>query len=253
MYINWPIIILLVSLSLPGIIIYIPRLINFLLKTNSDELKKRVTRFAIIQSVIMVFVMSIAGSLLSHSTALSAPILNPLLQGQATEMAYPHMILPVFLTTFLGLFIYYTIERHFTKRFVSKHNLSLLNQYRTTIQLDGIVLYQGVVDEIIGRWGLLNVLIFFGLMITGPNNMFIIYCSILISSILFSISKLPVFISAGCKPSRPFFYYILTLYTLQSILFSYIFWRYGLVASILSHMAFLCGLWFLNKPQKDPT
>jgi len=160
------------------------------------------------------------------------------------------MILPVFLATFLGLLIYHIIERTFTRRLVSKHNLSILNQYRSAIQLDGIVLYQGVVDEIIGRWGLLNVLVFFGYMITGPLNMYVIYCSILISSVLFSISKLPVFISAGCKPSRPFFYYILTLYTLQSLLFCYIFWRFGLVASILSHMAFLAGLWFLNRPQK---
>lgn len=41
MLINWPLIIILTGLSLPGIVVAIPRLIHFLLPQNSEELRKK--------------------------------------------------------------------------------------------------------------------------------------------------------------------------------------------------------------------
>tara|TARA_Y100000588_G_scaffold388054_2_gene487350 strand:+ start:232 stop:993 length:762 start_codon:yes stop_codon:yes gene_type:complete len=250
MYINWPIVILLVSLSLPGIIIYVPRLIKLLLRANSDDLKKRMTKIAIVHSLVMVFMMSLAGSFLEQTTTLTAPILNPLLQGQAISLNDSSIFLSLAVIIGISVLVYHYIYKKLTKCFVSEHNQKILNQYQLAIQLDGIILYQGVTDEIIARWGLLNVLVFFGILISKPSNPMVIYLAILIGSVIFSMSKIPVLISAGCKVSRPFTYVMMFLYTLQSILFGFIFWQYGLLASMLSHMIFLAGLWFLNNPHK---
>lgn len=58
----------------------------FLLSDNSDALKKRISGFAILQTLFMVFILSLAGTILSKSTGLGDPILEGLLQGTAGEV-----------------------------------------------------------------------------------------------------------------------------------------------------------------------
>ncbi|WP_332247905.1 hypothetical protein [Legionella tunisiensis] len=98
MQINWPLIIVLFCLSLPGVLITVPRLIQLLLPENSEHLKKRLSKLAVGQTLLMVFLMCFAGSVLSLRTGLSANLLDSLLQGKAITRDIAGMILPVFYT-----------------------------------------------------------------------------------------------------------------------------------------------------------
>lgn len=102
MTINWPLIIVLFCLSIPGVVIAIKRLIYFLLPENSEELKKRASRFAILQTLFMVLVLCIAGSVLSNTTGLHATILEELLQGTVGINALIPILLPTVLYAFWG-------------------------------------------------------------------------------------------------------------------------------------------------------
>ncbi|MGL5741776.1 MAG: hypothetical protein ACRCXC_04115 [Legionella sp.] len=76
MTINWPLIVLLLCLSIPGTVIAIKRLIFFLLPDNTGQLKKRVSRFAILQTLFMVLILTFTGGLLAPRTGLSDPVLE---------------------------------------------------------------------------------------------------------------------------------------------------------------------------------
>jgi hypothetical protein len=248
MSIYWPMIIVLVCLTLPGIFIAIPRLMHFMLKNNTESVVKRMSHFAIGQSFIMVFIMALAGSVLSKKTGLSAPILYPLLEGTPIQLNIIDNLLSIFSITIIGLLIFLVMYYGLLNKAIGEGNKRIMQAMRKSIGLDGCMLYGGVVDEIIARWGLLNVTVFFGVLIIGNLSTQIIWFSIIISSILYTFVQIPAYLAAGCKSSRPFFYSMVLLNAWQSILFGLIFWKFGLLVAILSHMVFHLIWWLYDKP-----
>ncbi|CAM3036878.1 Uncharacterised protein [Legionella steigerwaltii] len=241
MTINWPLITVLFCLSIPGVIIAIKRLIYFLLPDNSDALKKRISRFAIIQTLFMVFILSLAGTILSPMTGLHDSTLEGLLQGTTGVSALLPILLPTVLYAFLGLLVFLVLYYGLIARIIDKKNMEIMANIRTVLGVDGCVLYGGVVEEVIGRWGLLNLATFFALLFTKQYPNLIIWISIFISGLVFAVSQIPAYLAAGCTKSRRFIYSLIILSLYQSILFGYLFWQYGLIAAILSHMLFHLG------------
>lgn len=161
MQINWPLVIVLVCLSLPGVFIAVPRLINLLLPDNSEVLKRRISRLAMGQTLFMVLLMTFAGSVLSLKTGLNAPILEALLEGRASFSQVQEMLLPVFLTTVGGLIVFLIFYYGFVRSMLDEKTFHIMRKVRAVLGIDGCILYGGVVEEVIARWGLLNVLTFF--------------------------------------------------------------------------------------------
>lgn len=253
MIINWPLITVLFCLSIPGIIIAIKRLIYFLLPDNTEELKKRINRFAILQTLVTVLLMCFAGAVLSKSTGLRAPILEALLEGKAGISALVPILLPTVLYAVLGLIVFCVLYYGLAKRIIDEKSLQIMAKLRITLGLDGCILYGGVVEEIIGRWGLMNLATFFAVIFMKQPSSSIIWLSIFISGLIFAVGQLPAYIAAGCSSDRRFIYSFIVLSMSQSILFGYLFWQYGLICSILAHMLFHLGwaLYDFKMPQEQ--
>lgn len=247
MIINWPLIIVLFCLCIPGVCIAISRLIYFLLPQNSDVLKQRFSRFAVIQTLLMVFVMSFAGAVLSARTGLNAPVLEAILAGSATLASIQPILLPTFLYSLGGLVIFCLLYYGVVGSILDAQSFQAMSKMRAAIGLDGCVLYGGVVEEVVVRWGLLNVVTFFALMFAKQINNTIIIFSIFMSGLLFAVGQIPAYIAAGCISSRRFLYSLVLLSLFQSLIFGFLFWQYGLIAAILGHMLFHIGWGYYDK------
>lgn len=241
MIINWPVIIVLSGLSLPGISIALPRVISLLLPNNTDEFKKRMSRFAVVQSFIMVLVMSFAGTILSIRTGLNDKILDAMLQGRASFSSVFPIVLPTLLYAFFGLMIFCGLYYGVISRLIDEKSFQILRNIRTAIKIDGCVLYGGVVEEVIVRWGLMNLIAFFLIVLTHTSNALVFWISILSSGLIFGIGQMPAYIAAGCSSTRRFIYSILLLFLWQSVIFGFLFWTYGIISAILAHMLFHLG------------
>jgi hypothetical protein len=241
MTINWPLLIVLFCLCIPGTIIAIRRLIYFLLANNSEDLKKRMSRLAILQTLFMVFVLNLAGTILSPSTGLHDSILEGLLQGTRGVNSLLPILLPTFVYSFVVLLIFLILYYGLIERLVDKKSLEIMAKMRAALGVDGCVLYGGVVEEVIGRWGLLNLTTYFILLFTKNHFNLIIWSSIIISGLMFAVGQLPAYLAAGCTSSRRFIYSFVALSLYQSTLFGYLFWQHGLIAAILAHMLFHIG------------
>lgn len=241
MTINWPLVTVLFCLSIPGVVIAIKRLVYFLLPDNSEELKKRMSRFAILQTLFMILILSFAGSVLSPTTNLHASILEALLQGTSGIHALFSILLPTVLYAFFGLLIFCLLYYGVIERILDKKSLEIMSNLRTALGVDGCVLYGGVVEEVIARWGLMNLTAFFILLFTNQYHNLIIWISLFISSLIFAIGQLPAYLAAGCSSNRRFIYSLITLSLYQSLLFGFLFWQYGLITAILAHMLFHLG------------
>lgn len=241
MIINWPLIIVLFCLSVPGVLIAMKRLIFFLLQKNSDELKKRCSRFAIVQTLFMVFVMSFAGAVLSGQTGLHAPLLEALLAGKAGLSSFQTILLPTFLYSLFGLIIFCGFYYGVVGSIIDEYSFQIMAKMRAALGLDGCVLYGGVVEEVIARWGLMNVVAFFAMMFSKQNNSVVIIVSIILSGLMFAVGQIPAYLAAGCISSRRFVYSVVLLSIWQSSLFGFLFWQYGLESAILAHMLLHLG------------
>lgn len=247
MTINWPLIIVLFCLSIPGVSIALPRLIRFLLPGHTDELIQRVSRLAILQTLLMVFIMSLGGTVLSMRTGLNAPVIEALLQGKASWSSFQALLLPVLFSAFIGAvlfcFFFYTV----LASFLDEHSFQIMRNLHHALGLDGCILYGGVVEEILARWGLINVTAFFALLFTGRKEDDIIWFSIVISALLFAFSQLPAYIAAGCTKSRRLIYSLALLHLGLGVMFGFLFWKYGLLAAIMAHMLFHVFWWVYDK------
>ncbi|MGC1182793.1 CPBP family intramembrane glutamate endopeptidase [Legionella sp.] len=241
MNINWQLILVLFCLCIPGTVIATKRLIYFLLPNNSEKLKKRISRFAILQTLVMVLLMCCAGTIISKNTGLNAPILEALLEGKAGISTLIPIIFPTMLYSLLGLIVFCVFYYSLANRCIDKKSLHIMAKLRIALGIDGCILYGGIVEEIIARWGLLNLAVFFALIFTKQPSTLIIWLSIFISGILFAVGQLPAYIAAGCTSNRSFIYSFIFLSLYQSVFFGYLFWQYGLICSVLAHMLFHLG------------
>lgn len=241
MQINWPLITVLFFLSLPGTFIAIPRLIYLLLPDNSEELRTRISRLAVAQTLLMVFLMSFAGAVLSLRTGLNAPVLDALLLGQPVLGVLQNLILPVLLYTLGGLLVFFVLYYAVVGSILDEATLEIMKKIRAALRPDGCILYGGVVEEVLARWGLMNVIAFFSILFSGRNTPLIIWGSIFLSGLFFAFGQLPAYLAAGCQPRRRFIYAVLLLNLWQALLFGWLFWQYGLLAAIIAHMLFHLG------------
>ncbi|STX52660.1 Uncharacterised protein [Legionella busanensis] len=245
MTLNWSVTFFLFFLALPGVYIAIPRLIHLLLPHNSKELKSRFTRIVTVQTLIMVLLMSAAGSILSLVTGLGDPILNGLLQGQSILGLID--IIPVLIATTLGLIFFLFLYYGVASKLLDTTTLTVMRTLRATFGIDGCLLYGGVVEEILVRWGLINVITFFAFLYTGDKQPLLIWLAILISGLVVTIGHLPAFIAAGCLTTQRFIYVMLLLHMTQAIIFGWIFWHYGILSVIFAHMLFYLGWYFYDR------
>lgn len=248
MLINWPLICVLCCLSLPGVFLVMPRFIALLLPNNTTELKNRFSRFAIMHTLVMVLIFSFTGSVLSLQTGLTDPVLVPLLQGKVGFASVLDILLPSFLCALGGLFVFCGLYYGLVASILDEHSLQNMANIRATLGVDGCVLYAGVVDEIIARWGLMNLVAFFLIFFTKQHHDLFIWIAIIFSGLMMGLGQIPAYVAAGCVASRRFIYSISLLYVWQSLVFGYLFWQYGLLSAILAHMLFQLGWALYDKP-----
>lgn len=241
MIINWPLITVLFCLSIPGILIAIKRLIYFLLPDNSEELKKRISRFAIVQTLVLTFIMAFAGSVISKSTGLHATVLEGLLEGKSNLTTLFAILLPAVFYACFGLIVFCSLYYVLAQRTIDETSFQVMTKLRLALGIDGCVLYGGVTEEIIGRWGLMNLAVFFAVIFMQHITTAVMWLSILVSGLIFAVGQLPAYLAAGCASNRRFIYAFIVLSLTQSTIFGYLFWQYGLLCAILSHMLFHFG------------
>lgn len=238
MVINWPLVIVLFGVSIPGVFIAMPRLISFLLPDNSDEMKKKASRLVIFQALFTVLAMSFVGAVLSTRTGLSDPVLVPLLQGKEVVNTFLGSLLPTFVYAVVCFIVFAVLYYGVVRSILDEESLEVMAKLRFALKPDGLLLYGGVVEEVIARWGLMNLVAFFTMMFTRQMSNKVVYSSIIISGLLFVIGQIPVYIAAGCKAYRRLIYSITLLSLCQSIFFGIVFWLYGLLSAIIAHVLF---------------
>jgi membrane protease YdiL (CAAX protease family) len=243
---DWRLMLLLVAVCLPGIGLAIPRSLQVMEKKLAQlrsEGRKIPPDGVIValqaaQSVLLVLGVSALGIFLSRSTGLGAPFFSALITGSGVGETLESQVLAALgagaggATVFLLL--YYLVFR----RILDDETVSSMEALRSRLGLAGRMLYGGIVEELLIRWGLMNLLVWLFARIFGEITTGVMWAALITSGLLFGAGHLPAYLQAGCRKTPAFYTSMFALNLWGSVIFGWLFMRYGLLAAMIAHAVF---------------
>ncbi len=101
------------------------------------------------------------------------------------------------------------------------------------------LLYGGITEELLTRWGLVSLFVWLGWRLSGrperPKHS-IFWIAIAGSALLFALGHLPLLMLITPTPQSWLVAAVLLGNAIPGILFGWLFWRKGIEAAILAHM-----------------
>jgi hypothetical protein len=241
---NWNLFLILVGISLPGMVIVIPGTLksieNIIEKNHGGDVPNRLVLYILstVQTLVLISVSSAVGTKLAPIVGFGAPFFEGLAQGELVWNSFYKQLLPAIFYGLPAAALFLSIYYLFYRPRLDKTTVVNMEELRNNIGIVGRVLYGGIVEEVLTRWGLLILFIWVFKLIFNVVNPLTIWFSIVISGILFALGHLPSYLGAGCKSTPLFISLMLTLNLMASLIFGWLFWQYGLLAAMLAHSLF---------------
>ena len=249
---NWPLFTILVLVCIPGLVVTITSNMNLIEAAARSQAKggrkpppRQVLAFAsFAQSLVLVMIAAAAGVALAPSVGLSAPFFEALVTpGVSAWAALQPQLLPALVVGVAGglVFVaaYYLL---FRPRF-DEPTLVAIEGLRMNMGMQTRILYGGIVEEVLTRWGLMTLFVWLGSLVFGQSSDLVMWLAIVISGILFGLGHVPGMVAAGARKSPVFYTAEISLNLWAAILFGWLFWHYGLAAAMIAHTLFHV-VWF---------
>lgn len=247
---DWRLFALLTAVCVPGIAIAIPRAVDVVMKSLDGRepgrpLPPRTVFIAaqFVQALLLAGLLGAGGMLAARHTGLGAPFFEALVAGsnlgaEVTRQALPAVGLGA-AGAALFLFAYCWV---FRPR-LDAPTVRAMERLRMQSGLLGRVLYGGIVEEILCRWGCMNLILWGLSTIWGGVTSLGVWLAILLSGILFGLGHIPSYRQAGCRSSAWFIAAEIVLNLGAAIVFGWLFAHIGLLAAMIAHATYHL-LWY---------
>ncbi|GED69640.1 membrane protein [Brevibacillus reuszeri] len=220
---DWLVAVLLFALALPGVFTMLriePKLIK---ETGGED----IPFFArLVSHMVLVVPSVLAGTWLYKDAGFAAPTLSEI--GAMT-----------FLISFLCAGAHLIYYYGYLVKVTGKNVIAKIDRARQNVGIDTRVLYGGIVEELIFRWGLMSTLVWSmnkWLAISDVNLVY--WLAIAISALLFALIHLPGAQQTVGRLTTPLLTYAITANIFVGICCGWLFWKSGLLSAIICHMLF---------------
>lgn len=231
----------LVLVAIPGIIAIALQPLGLLLGASAGadaelpvpESQLRIS--IVVNSTILVSVTVLIGVYLTHTVQLRAPVVEALLRGRSVAAVFKHQVPPAVVVGSLAagaLVVYGWCQERTFPEFV--------HQWRAAGDLSMLarVLYGGVVEEILCRWGLMSLFVWLGWRLvqhgSGKPRDGVVWTGIVAAALLFGVGHLPSAYAHGLNTPL----WICVIIGANAVLgagFGWLFWQRGLESAMLAH------------------
>jgi membrane protease YdiL (CAAX protease family) len=262
---NWLLFLSLVLVSLPGLLVAIPNLMQRLEKTAAGRLpadrplppRPVVVTASLVQSLLLVAAAAAAGTALAPRIGLSAPFFEALVSGQPLWPAAAPQLLPALVLGVGGALAIVAAYYLFFRPRLDDQTVRSMEELRMALGPWARLLYGGIVEEVLFRWGVMTLLAWlFSLPFGGPTPA-VIWAAILVSGVLFGLGHLPSYRLAGCQVTPLLLALMIVLNLWATLICGWLFWHYGLLAAMIAHMLYHLvwlpfDLYFFEKTAPEP-
>ena len=192
---------------------------------------------SVAQSSVLLLLMVWLGSVFSPKARLTSPVISAIIRSEDAIAALKPQILPaliggiiggVFIVIFLGI-----LSGSLPADFLSAGEKLKLPWYTR-------ILYGGITEELLIRWGLMSFIAWGAYRITQKNGADIAphnyVLAIIISSLIFGLGHLPVASALTTTLTAPLITYIILGNAAFGIIAGYLYWKRGLECAMGAHM-----------------
>ena len=190
------------------------------------------------QSLLLVAVASAVGTALAPRVGLEAPFFQALVSGKPLWDAAAPQLLPAVVLGILGALAIVAAYYVFFRPRLDEQTVESMEELRMALGPWARVLYGGVVEEVLFRWGVMTLLVWVLAELFGGPTSAVMWMVILISGVLFGIGHLPSYRLAGCQVTPLFLSAMIILNLWATIICGWLFWQYGLLAAMIAHMLY---------------
>ncbi len=231
--------VLLFSLGFVGIVSIVPLIPQFL-SLQSAELPMSVGMVQVIsvaQSSILLLLMILLGSVFSKKVGLSAPVVFAIARSESAFNQLKPQLLPsvvggvaggTFILLFSGI-----LSSYLPPEFLSAGE-KLMPPWYTKI------LYGGITEELLMRWGLMSFFVWGAYRITqkvgSEIRSYNYVIAIILSALIFGLAHLPVAFTLSPEVTAPLVAYIIVGNAAFGFIAGYLYWKRGLECAIAAHM-----------------
>lgn len=231
---KWKVATLLVLFALPGVLASSLLALPLLVDVETIPVSLETLQFATaLQSTVLVSIAAFVGAWAAPKVGLSAPAVSALIGRGGVKDALRPQLVPGILGGCLGAAVIVSFYA-----FAPTSILAL--QGESPMPLIVRVLYGGITEEVLVRWGLMTAIAWVIWRVlqrdTGKLSGAVMWPAILISAVLFGISHLPAFTQVMPDLSVSLAAYVILGNAAFGVIAGYLFWRYGLEAAVIAHV-----------------
>jgi membrane protease YdiL (CAAX protease family) len=187
---------------------------------------------SLVQSGILLALAAWAGVRLTPSVHLRAPVFEALVTGRPIARALKPQLLPGLIAGVVGGISLFLAFRHAPAAVAQV-------QERFAIPIVARVLYGGITEELLLRWGLMTALVWLAWRFLqqrrGPVRAGLVWLAIGVSALLFAAGHLPAASILVGTLDVAVVGFVIGVNTAFGLLFGYLFWRHGLESAMIAH------------------
>jgi membrane protease YdiL (CAAX protease family) len=185
------------------------------------------------QSALLVALVVWTGVVLAPKVGLRAPAFEAAVTSRSIASALRPQFLPGLVAGALGGAGLFAIGGY-----AAPAGLAEVQQ-RFTLPILARVLYGGVTEELLLRWGLMTALVWLEWRLLqrrrGTPQPVYLWLAIVVSALLFGAGHLPAAAALVGELTGDVVLFVVGVNTAFGVLFGYLFWRYGLEAAMIAH------------------
>ena len=200
---------------------------------------------SLIQPTVLLALAVFVGVILSPKVNLFAPAFEALARSRSFIAALKPQIIPGVIAGLIAAVVI-VLSWAFLRPFMPVEFVTRAEAFNRLVPLPTRLLYGGITEEILLRWGLLTLLVWAAWRIFQRGRRqpgaVCFMGAILISSIVFGVGHLPVAVAIGGQLTLPVVVYVITVNSVFGLMAGYLYWRKGLEAAITAHMLAHVGI-----------
>lgn len=194
---------------------------------------------SLVQPAVILLVAVLIGIFLAPKVGLSSPVAEALAAGREAGPALKPQVVPGFVGGLIGALLILLSAAVF-KPYLSAATLVLIGKFARIMPILTRVLYGGIIEELLLRWGLMTFIVWvvwrvFQKRHAKPTSASFI-AAILISSLIFGLGHLPVALGLVQETSAALIMFVIVANSAFGIVAGYLYWKYGLESAMIAHM-----------------
>jgi len=230
---RWKLVALLTVAGLPGVIAIALLALPLMVDESTAPAPLATLQIAsMVQGLLFVAVAALIGTPLAARVGLHAPALSAVLAGERATGILGTQLRPGVVGGLLGAAIIIGFHGF------APPELTAI-QTEVSIPILARVLYGGITEEILVRWGLMTLLAWLVWRVLqrgrGTPADFVIWIAIGLSAIVFGVSHLPAVAASSVPLTAAIALYVTFGNALFGLVAGWLFWRKGLEAAIIAH------------------